>query len=48
MKKYRLEKKQLHIAYEAGPTGFVLARRLLHLGYDCIVVAPTATPTKAF
>ncbi len=34
----------LHFAYEAGPTGFVLCRRLRHLGYDCIVVAPTKIP----
>jgi len=31
-KKHGLEKKQLHICYEAGPTGFVLARRLIKLG----------------
>ncbi len=45
-KKHDLEKKQLHICYEAGPTGFVLARRLIKLGYDCIVVAPSKIPTK--
>ncbi|MGK0186189.1 MAG: hypothetical protein ACI9R3_001972 [Verrucomicrobiales bacterium] len=32
-------RKQIRIAYEAGPTGFVLVRRLLRLGYDTIVVA---------
>jgi transposase len=47
MKKHGLTKPQLRIAYEAGPTGFVLARRLIQMGYDCIVVAPTAIPTKA-
>ena len=46
MKKFGLEKTNIRIAYEAGPTGFVLARRLIQLGYDCIVVAPTAIPTK--
>jgi len=45
-KKHELEKKQLHICYEAGPTGFVLARRLIKLGYDCIVVAPSKIPAK--
>lgn len=34
----------LHVAYEAGPTGFVLQRRLTQLGIDCIVVAPSKTP----
>jgi len=28
-----LERGQLHICYEAEPTGFVLARRLIKLGY---------------
>jgi transposase len=44
--KHNLEKEQLRICYEAGPTGFVLARRLIKLGYDCIVVAPSKIPTK--
>ena len=34
----------LHVAYEAGPTGFGLYRRLQQLGIDCIVVAPSKTP----
>ena len=34
----------LHVAYEAGPTGFVLQRRLAQLGIDCMVVAPSKTP----
>lgn len=46
-KKHDLKKEQLHICYEAGPTGFVLARRLIHLGYDCTVVAPSKTPQKS-
>lgn len=45
-KKHGLAKEQIHICYEAGPTGFVLARRLIHLGYDCIVVAPSKIPEK--
>ena len=47
MKKHKLEKEQLHICYEAGPTGFVLARRLLKLDFDCIVVAPSKIPQKS-
>ncbi len=46
-KKHDLTKDQVHICYEAGPTGFVLARRLIKLGYDCIVVAPSKIPTKS-
>jgi transposase len=37
----------LKICYEAGPTGFVLARRLLQLGLDVTVVAPSLIPVKA-
>ena len=33
------------IAYEAGPTGFGLYRKLCELGYACIVAAPNKTPT---
>jgi len=39
-----VEKEEIRICYEAGPTGFVLFRRLNQLGYDCIVVAPSAIP----
>jgi transposase len=35
---------ELHFCYEAGPCGFVLVRRLLQLGHDCIVVAPSKIP----
>ena len=41
IKKLGVGKADLRIAYEAGPTGFVTARRLLQLGYDVIVVAPS-------
>ena len=46
-KKFGVDKDQIAICYEAGPNGFVLVRRLLQLGYDCIVVAPTAVPQKS-
>ena len=29
---------ELRVAYEAGPTGFVMARRLAQLGIDCQAV----------
>lgn len=34
----------LHIAYEAGPCGFVLARHFLAQGWHCEVVAPSSIP----
>ena len=40
-KRFEVEKRNIRIAYEAGPTGFVLVRLLLQLGYDTIVVAPS-------
>lgn len=45
-KKYDVTKEDIQICYEAGPTGFVLARRLIQLGYDCIVIAPSKIPTQ--
>ncbi|MEW6703794.1 MAG: IS110 family transposase [Pseudomonadota bacterium] len=38
--------EQLHIVYEAGPTGFGLARALHARGYSCEVIAPSKTPRK--
>ena len=35
---------RLHVVYEAGPTGFILYRRLQQLNVECIVVAPSKTP----
>lgn len=35
---------QLHIVYEAGPTGFGLQRELARRGYVCEVIAPSKTP----
>jgi transposase len=37
----------LHVVYEAGPTGFVVYRRLQQLGIACLVVAPSKTPQPA-
>ena len=47
MKKHELSKEDMALCYEAGPTGFVLARRLIKLGFECIVVAPSKIPTKS-
>jgi transposase len=38
--------RQLKVCYEAGPTGFVLARRLRQLKLECVVMAPTKTTRK--
>lgn len=35
---------RLHVVYEAGPTGYVVYRRLGQLGIPCLVVAPSRTP----
>jgi transposase len=37
----------LHVVYEAGPTGFVVYRRLQQLGIECMVVAPSKIPQQA-
>ncbi|MCK6445420.1 MAG: transposase [Planctomycetes bacterium] len=41
------EPARLHVAYEAGPTGYGLARALKERGIDCIVVAPSRTPQRS-
>lgn len=47
LKRYDLKKEEVQVCYEAGPGGFVIARRLLVLGIDVIVVPPSLIPTKA-
>ena len=37
---------QLHLAYEAGPCGYTLARELIERGYRCEVIAVAKTPRK--
>ena len=38
---------QLHVCFEAGPTGYGLYRQVKALGYDCLVVAPALIPKRA-
>ena len=38
--------RRLRLCYEAGPTGFDLARRLTDAGYHCVVVAPSLVPVQ--
>ena len=37
---------RLTFCYEAGPTGYGLYRLIKSMGHDCIVVAPSLTPSK--
>jgi transposase len=39
--------RELRLCYEAGPTGFVLARRCAQLKIACTVVAPSLIPSRA-
>lgn len=39
--------EQLHIVYEAGPTGFGLQRALAARGYVCEIIAPSQIPRRA-
>lgn len=47
LKKYGLQKEDVRLCYEAGPCGFVLARHLLRMGYDIVVIAPSLIPTQS-
>lgn len=38
---------ELRVCYEAGPTGFVIARRLAQLEIPCTVVAPSLIPSRS-
>ena len=42
--KWRADGAELHVAYEAGPTGFVIYRHLQRMQIDCMVVAPSKMP----
>jgi len=38
---------RLHVVYEAGPCGFVIARHLAERSIDCMVAAPSSIPKRA-
>ena len=38
--------QDLQVCYEAGPTGFVLGRRLIQLGVECVLCSPSQTERK--
>jgi transposase len=46
-KTHQLSAPQMEVAYEAGPCGFVIARRLAQLGIPCKVVSPSLIPKKS-
>jgi len=37
---------RLRVCYEAGPTGFGLARKLRAVGIECVVIAPSLIPQR--
>ena len=39
--------EELHIVYEAGPTGFGLQRALKERGYLCEIIAPSQIPRRS-
>ena len=45
-KKLGVKLQDFKVCYEAGPTGFVLARRLLQLKVECVVMSPSKTERK--
>lgn len=47
MQKLGHPNKELRVCYEAGPCGFVIARRLSRMGIACTVAAPSLIPRAA-
>lgn len=45
-KKFKVAFRDLKLCYEAGPTGFVLARHFIGLGLEVIIMAPTKSKRK--
>jgi len=41
------DSQQVHVVYEAGPTGYGLQRALAKGGYPCQVIAPSLIPKRA-
>jgi transposase len=39
--------REVHVVYEAGPTGYGLQRALAKRGYDCELIAPSLIPKRA-
>ena len=45
-KQLEVKLQDLKVCYEAGPTGFVLGRRLIQLGLECVLCSPSKTERK--
>jgi transposase len=45
--KLRVDGAELRVAYEAGPTGFTLYRKLRKMHIECLVVAPSKMPVPS-
>jgi len=46
LRRLRSDGAKLHVVYEAGPCGFVIARHLREQAIDCEVVAPSMIPRR--
>ena len=47
VRRLQSQASRLVFAYEAGPCGYVLYRKLTAMGLECLVVAPSLIPRKA-
>ncbi len=45
-KKLGVKLQDLKVCYDAGPTGFILGRRLIQLGVECVLCSPSKTERK--
>ena len=46
MEKLKVEFQFLKVCYEAGPTGFVIARHLIKMSLDCVLMSRSKTERK--
>ena len=48
LRKFGVELTALKVCYEAGSTGFVLARRLIRLGLECVLMSPSISRSRSW
>ncbi len=46
VKKLASKYGKMYFCYEAGPCGYGLQRQITGLGHECVIIAPSHTPTK--